>query len=70
MFFSVSARYMQAFISLRRIDKFLGEEETEKYSPASTAVDVPAHPVAGFVNGSFTYSSGANNSSTKRRRSS
>ncbi|GAA5859422.1 hypothetical protein JCM1840_004609 [Sporobolomyces johnsonii] len=45
---------LQAHVSLKRIDKFLAEEETHKYSilhEAATEND----PVVGFVNGVFTW---------------
>ncbi|GAA6061216.1 hypothetical protein JCM10212_001537 [Sporobolomyces blumeae] len=45
---------LQAYVSLKRIDKFLEEEETRKYSvlQASSAKD---DPVVGFVDASFTW---------------
>ncbi|GAA5924113.1 hypothetical protein JCM1841_004577 [Sporobolomyces salmonicolor] len=45
---------LQAHVSLKRIDKFLGEEETHKYSILHEAA-AENDPVVGFVNGVFTW---------------
>lgn len=46
---------LQALVSLRRIDAFMAEEDTSKYSivrPRTSSSD----PVVGFTNGTFTWS--------------
>ena len=51
----VLVNVLQAHVSLKRIDEFLNEQETAKYSvlrAPSTASD----PVVGFVDGCFTWS--------------
>lgn len=45
---------LQAYVSLKRIDKFLDEEETAKYS-VLREVAGGDDPVIGFVDASFTW---------------
>ncbi|GAA6015204.1 hypothetical protein JCM11491_000503 [Sporobolomyces phaffii] len=45
---------LQAYVSLKRIDKFLAEEETHKYSVLGESTS-ESDPVVGFVDASFTW---------------
>ncbi|GAA6046061.1 hypothetical protein NBRC10513_002062 [Rhodotorula toruloides] len=45
---------LQAYVSLKRLDAFMQEEETHKYSLLQKATS-PEDPVIGFVDGTFTW---------------
>lgn len=48
---------IQAAVSLRRINRFIDQPETAKYSePGLKYVEYPTHPTVGFVHGSFSWS--------------
>ncbi|CAH7688816.1 hypothetical protein BY996DRAFT_4577718 [Phakopsora pachyrhizi] len=46
---------LQSYVSLRRIESFLNEPETEKYSTLSVPNVELGDPIIGFKNASFTY---------------
>jgi hypothetical protein len=50
----VFVNVLQAYVSLKRIDKFLAEEETHKYSVLSEVASED-DPKIGFVDASFTW---------------
>lgn len=46
---------LQSYVSLRRIEKFLDEKETEKYSILSVRQAEAGDPLVGFKNATFTH---------------
>lgn len=46
---------LQSYVSLKRIECFLNEKETEKYSTLSVPRAEAGDPMVGFKNASFTY---------------
>lgn len=46
---------LQSYVSLKRIECFLNEKETEKYSTLSVPRATAGDPVVGFKNATFTY---------------
>lgn len=52
----VFVNVLQAYVSLKRIDKFLAEEETHKYTVLSESASED-DPKVGFVDAAFTWAS-------------
>jgi ABC-type multidrug transport system fused ATPase/permease subunit len=46
---------LQSYVSLKRIECFLNEKETEKYSTLSVPRPEAGDPLVGFKNATFTY---------------
>lgn len=46
---------LQSYVAMRRIEDFLKEGETEKYSILSVPVEEEGLPLVGFKNAAFTY---------------
>ncbi|EGG04689.1 uncharacterized protein MELLADRAFT_117018 [Melampsora larici-populina 98AG31] len=46
---------LKSYVALRRIDDFLNEDETEKYSTLSPPVEEEGDPLIGFKDAAFTY---------------
>lgn len=53
--FAVLVNVLQAHVSLKRIDEFLNEQETAKYSTIHKPTG-SSDPVVGMVDGNFTWS--------------
>jgi len=51
------ANVLQAWVSLKRINVFLNEEETDKYTSVVSSSTAAGDPLVGFKNASFTYGS-------------